>query len=238
MPVKICAESSKAQFSLSGLLSSTSRLKPLATTLLDLIYPPCCFHCARVDTPWCSRCQQLLEAAPVVVIDRSPSPDLRFAATGTHEDILQSAVQGLKYGGLRHLAQPLGLRLANALQHLDWSIDVIAPVPLGEKRQRERRYNQAELLAKSLTEYTSISCQPHAVMRRRETRSQVGLNRQERLENMVEAFEADPKQIAGCNLLIIDDVLTTGATLSACVEAARSAGARAVYGMTVTSSAG
>jgi competence protein ComFC len=116
----------------------------------------------------------------------------------------------------------------------NWTIDIIVPVPLHMSRLAERGYNQAQLLSEVLAKEAALPCSPEAVSRQRNTQSQVTLNAMERQINLQDAFQAHPQLVSNKNILLIDDVYTTGATLSACAQAILEAGALAVYGLTVT----
>jgi ComF family protein len=157
-----------------------------------------------------------------------------IASTGTHTGKLREAVQGLKYDNNRLLSEPLGQRLAVCFAALSWSIDTIVPVPLHTQRLAERGYNQSQVIAEYLAAHTGLPCVPGALRRDKFTRSQVELSATDRLLNLAGAFQGDPTLLAGQTILLIDDVYTTGATLSNCAYAALAAGARAVYGLTVT----
>jgi ComF family protein len=150
---------------------------------------------------------------------------------------ISSAIHALKYNHQTRLAGPLGEFLCEALYDIDWAIDIVVAVPLHAKRLRERGYNQAALLGEVVAQRRGWEFSPSAVIRARETRSQVHLNAHERQENVADAFSAEPRIVANKGVLIIDDVLTTGATMSACAEALRSAGAAWVYGAAVASAA-
>jgi ComF family protein len=118
------------------------------------------------------------------------------------------------------------------------SCGLVVPVPLHAARIRARRFNQAELAARSVARRLSIQCAPQALARIRETPSQVGLSANQRRENVRGAFavpEAQRKLIAGRSVLLIDDLMTTGATLAACARALRKGGSGAVYGLTLFS---
>jgi ComF family protein len=147
---------------------------------------------------------------------------------------LRLAVQALKYENLTLLCGPLGDRLCAAFQATNWSVDAIIPVPLHPNRRATRGYNQAQLLAEEVARAFSLPCLPTAIQRLRDTPSQVTLSQTQRQQNMIDAFSADSRDIVDKTILIIDDVCTTGATLNACAQAALGAGARAVYGLTVT----
>lgn len=210
-------------------------MRPLARACFDLIFPPCCEGCGRVDTAWCDVCQRELEAWPITLITRPMLPVcVGLASSGLHEGRLRDAVQALKYNRALAVADVLGARLWHCLQQLKWTFDIIVPVPLHLKRLRERGYNQANLIATALARQGDMICQPSAIRRHRYTQSQVGLGVAERLQNVAFAFTGDPEQLAHRAILLIDDVLTTGATLSACAQAALDVGASRVYGLTIS----
>ncbi|MDX2140124.1 MAG: ComF family protein [Chloroflexota bacterium] len=200
---------------------------------VNLVFPPRCAGCGRVDTDWCHRCQQeTAHNLPILNLHHLSGLD-GCAASGRHEGKLQDAVQALKYENARSLAHPFALRLRDCLLTLSWTFDTIIPVPIGTARLKERGYNQAGLIAAALAQEVGVATHPHYIWRDRETRSQVGLNAAERHENVEGAFRADPA-LAGRSVLLVDDVYTTGATLAACAEAVRTAGALQVYALTVT----
>ncbi len=103
--------------------------------------------------------------------------------------------------------------LAQFAHGLEFSPDLVCAVPLGKDRLRERGYNQVDALAKPMASLLGWRFSTNAVWRVRETRSQVGLGVRERRENVRNAFEADPGQVAGKKILLVDDTTTTGATL-------------------------
>ncbi|MEP7291855.1 MAG: ComF family protein [Chloroflexota bacterium] len=210
----------------------TPLLKRVIQSSLDLIYPPRCAGCGRIDSRWCDRCQQELEQV-AFDLRRGRLPPLEaVAATGIHEGKLQQAIHALKYVGAHDLAAPLGERLTAALNALHWQIDTIIPVPLHSTRQRERGANQSQQLAEYVAEALRLPCTHQALTRWRDTPPQVGLNREQRQTNVRGAFRATTN-LSG-SILLLDDVFTTGATLQACAQAARDAGASAVYGLTIS----
>jgi competence protein ComFC len=109
----------------------------------------------------------------------------------------------------------------------------VVPVPLGKLRMKERGYNQAGLLAQPLSIKQGWHYSPQAVMRIRETRSQVGLSELERKQNISNAFQADPGWVSGKVILLVDDIATTGSTLAACSDALLQAGAKSIYALTL-----
>lgn len=131
------------------------------------------------------------------------------------------------------LGETLARPLAAFAAGLGWPVDLVAPIPLGRRRLQERGYNQVALIAWPLAVFAGWPYDPGAVRRLRETRSQVGLSAEERRENMRDAFWADARRVGGKRVLLVDDVATTGATLSACAQAVLAAGARDVRALTL-----
>ena len=128
----------------------------------------------------------------------------------------------------------MAAQLSEFVAALNWPIDCIVPIPLGQKRLQERGYNQVALIARPLAMAMKIDFEADAISRVRETRSQVGLTKLERRENVREAFQAKPKRVINRIILLMDDVATTGSTLSSCAEALYAAGARDVFAFTVS----
>jgi ComF family protein len=131
------------------------------------------------------------------------------------------------------LGDALASQMAGFLRGLNWPVDMMLPIPLGKKRLNERGYNQVGLVARPLAMALGLEYVPDALARPRETRSQVGLSRTERRENTRDAFAASRRLVNGKIILVMDDVSTTGSTLSSAAEALFSAGAKNVYALTV-----
>jgi ComF family protein len=218
----------------AGLLAYRDRIGAALDFGIELLFPPRCAGCGRVDSYWCERCEKALACVPIEAYFKHWEGLLDVVATGIHEGKLQQAIHALKYENLRMIAEPLGQRLVTCLAESGWAFDIIVPVPLHKERMAERGYNQAELLANAVADRLSVPCEPDAVVRARDTRSQVGLDRDQRRMNVADAFQADPDLVAHQTVLLVDDVCTTGATLGTCAEAALAAGAKAVYGVTVS----
>ncbi len=140
----------------------------------------------------------------------------------TNEGLLQHLLHKLKYDGKKEIGAFLGKTLAYDLQQVKWSekIDLIVPVPLHPKKEAIRGFNQAEIIADGMQEVLNIPVITDVLHRTRYTESQTKKNREERLLNMQDAFNIKHhEKIIGKHLLLIDDVLTTGATLEACAIA-------------------
>lgn len=151
---------------------------------------------------------------------------------GAYEGDLRKLIHLLKYAGIRPLAKPLSGFLADALPR-DQRFDAIVPVPLHWRRRWQRGFNQSELLARALSKRTAIPVIA-ALRRTRATSAQAGLSNTRRRQNVTSAFSCRrPERIQGRRLLLIDDVMTTGSTATACAGALKSAGAAGVCLLTL-----
>ncbi len=149
------------------------------------------------------------------------------------EGPIRHAIHSLKYGRNVALGDTLAPYLADFANKLDWRVDLVVPVPLGKQRMKERGFNQVGLFARPLASIQRWQYSSQGLKRVRETQSQVGLSPIERKENISGAFCADPDLVCGKDILLMDDVVTTGATLEACTEALLVAGAQTVYALTL-----
>jgi ComF family protein len=166
----------------------------------------------------------------------------RATAYGSYEGGLRELIHLLKYGGIRPAANVLGRMLAEAIGELvpNFPSDSVAvvPVPLYRTKLREREFNHAELIARAAIKLSPDSSRLHlcagVLERRRETPSQTGLTRHQRRQNVKGAFGvAQPEAVKGREVLVVDDVFTTGATVSECARVLRRAGASRVWVATV-----
>lgn len=146
---------------------------------------------------------------------------------------IQNALHTIKYRRNIGLADSIAVQMAGFVRSLGWNIDLLVPAPLGTDRLRERGYNQVALVARPLAYEAGWVYAPAALSKVRETRSQVGLSIRQRRENVSMAYRADPKKVDRKTVLLMDDVSTTGSTISSCTEALLSAGAQAVYALTI-----
>lgn len=219
----------------------------------DLVFPPQCSGCRRIGPVFCPQCAQSVEPAPPTVCSHcgrvqptavplcdlcqqeSDPPLTLTRAAALYTEPLRSTIHAFKYEGRRELGEPLSHYLVAAFQRQPWTdlpftFDGCIPVPLHAKRRKERGYNQAGLLAAGFSGRVSIPIRETWLARSRETASQATLSAEERRQNIADAFVASP-EVAGKRLLVIDDVTTTGATLTACAQALRNAGADIVCGL-------
>jgi len=139
----------------------------------------------------------------------------------------------MKYRHNIGLGESIAAQMSDFVRSLNWPVEIMIPVPLGKKRLKERGYNQVGLVARPLAYRLRVRYEPGAIWKARETRSQVGLTVSQRHKNVQDAYQADPTIVTGKSILIMDDVATTGSTISACTEALLSAGAGNIYVLTI-----
>lgn len=216
----------------------------LASSLLDLAFPPCCAACREPlacseEEPFCPVCREALDPVPSgcrrcglpgpgpvcggCLAD--PPAFERIQAGGLFGGPLADAIHALKYQDRPALSRPLGRWLAGRVAPPPGA--ALVPVPLSRGRRIARGYDQAALLARHLARATGRPLLAGALLRVRETAPQVGQSRAGRAANVAGAFRASPA-VAGLDLWLADDVVTTGATARACARALRAAGARRV----------
>ncbi len=226
--------------------------------LVSLLYPPACAGCGatveagntlcvrcdddapRLRAPFCDRCSQPFAGAITETFVCANCHDrmLHFdAAVSAYRSrgIVREVMHDFKYGGQLHLRHLLGRWLGEALgdpRLAERPFDCLVPVPLHPARERERGFNQAQVLAKLLGRASGLPVRP-LLQRIRYTTTQTQFDRDERMENLAGAFRLRRgATVQECRVLLIDDVLTTGSTLSECAAVLKKAGARSVYAAT------
>lgn len=188
--------------------------------LLDLIFPDRCAGCGGSGGLFCARCRAGLRPYP----PEEPPAGLDGATVAwIYNPALRKALHRLKYQRVRRVAQPLGELLGEALLARPQPADVLLPVPLHPGRLAERGFNQSEALARAAAARCGLPLLCTGLERVRDTGHQAGLDRRERASNIAGAFEWRRGR-PPARVLLIDDVLTTGATLAACAAALRDAG--------------
>jgi ComF family protein len=143
---------------------------------------------------------------------------------GVYSGRLERAVRAFKFHGTTRLSKLFGEQLAKAVKKSSWKIDSICPVPLHWARRLERGYNQSALIGKHISKQSSIPYAPY-LRRTKRTQQQAKLGKLERLSNVADAFVSKPCK---GTVLLIDDVITSGATTQACIRALLEAGASSV----------
>ena len=227
----------------------------LSQTLLDMLFPPRCVSCeqrgqpggrlclacretvTRLATPWCERCGQPGINGRSCASCAQQTPALSgIRAALLFEGPVRPAIHALKYKQARDLARPLAELMLPSWRHLPQPPDAIVPVPLHPARERERGYNQSQLLAAVIGPAVGVPVDGSLLVRTRQTTPQVTLQAQARRENVADAFGIRPEQAnlaPGRRFVLIDDVCTTGSTLGACAAALVAAGAQQVWAFTL-----
>jgi ComF family protein len=152
----------------------------------------------------------------------NPPAYQRARAAVRYDDVARTLVHALKYQDRTDLAPAMGRWMARAGQELITEADILVPVPLHWKRSWSRRYNQSGALARVISRQTGVKLAPEALQRIRATEQQIGLSRAQRATNVQGAFKVAGDRIAdiqGRRVILIDDVLTSGATVDACARA-------------------
>jgi ComF family protein len=225
-----------------------------ARVVLGIVYPPTCIGCggatgephslcarcwsqiAFIERPFCERLgtpfaidlgMPLLSPAAIA----EPPVFERARAVARYDDVARRLVHRLKYGDRLELARALATMMVRSGAELLAEAEVIVPVPLHRWRLWWRRFNQAMALASVVSKASGVPCDPFLLARVKPTKPQVGLSKAQRGENLQGAFrvpaEARPR-LEGKRVLLVDDVLTTGATANAASRALLRGGARAV----------
>lgn len=215
---------------------------------VDFIYPPYCVLCESYLQPdeniVCRKCwsqQQKLEIPFVKCAQLKNRPGEKWWLDGSlalfkYSSATQQLVHYLKYKRFTKLAKPFGFDMASMLADESWaeSVDALIPVPLHPKRLRERGFNQSYLLAKAAADHLQMEACENALIRTRYTQPQAKMQREERLHNVTGAFEINPTlKMKFNNVILVDDVFTTGSTMNECARVLRLAGAKKVTSLSI-----
>ena len=210
--------------------------------LLDLLIPPTCAGCGLEGEPLCEACLGPLNrrlgepaGAPLGLPTTLPDGLVQLEWCATFSGSVRAAIHTLKYKGQRRLAEPLGVALAARWARSGVGADLMTWVPVHSERERERGFDQAELLARVAGERLGLPV-VRCVQRDASTVAMHSLDRGQRSHNVAGAFALEPgaeARLRGRWPLIVDDVVTTGATLAGCAGVLEAAGAIAVSGLAV-----
>ena len=220
-------------------------LKSIFSTLLDFLYPPTCIICENLLESGREKiCPACWKSLPRVTRDTILYQETRerLRKSGLIADVVacfifekdgpfQHVAHALKYQGLTSIGFVLGTAIGRTMIEWDITADVIVPVPLHSLRQRERGFNQSELIAKGISTIIHKPVDGNILKRRRNTPSQTKLNAAEREQNLSGAFELHAGRLTDVrakSFLLVDDVITTGATTLACAREFMRAGAASV----------
>jgi ComF family protein len=218
-----------------------------ARAALDFVYPPRCLSCSErieVEDVLCPACLTTLVPFPLTaeqsvshLAAMSVVSDARWMSVGYEFETgspLAEVIHSMKYRGMHRIGKWLGRLLGERLIGTDAVAGgpLLVPVPLHRIKKLERGYNQAEMICVGIAEETGLEADAGALRRARYTRSQAAcrLDRDERRSNVMNAFAADPGNgiLQNRPVLVVDDLITTGATIAACASALVDAGVRDV----------
>lgn len=219
--------------------------------LLDILFPPLCVKCEKPlsnsSLAICEPCFSSLSAHTALFcsacLRRLPlnkkschrESSYILGAAGNYDDAtLKSLIHTLKYNGLKQAAYPLAsfLILYSKKANLDFKNYLAIPIPLSKKRLRERGFNQAEIIARIFAEHHKLEMRSDLLKKISHTKPQAGLNRSERETNLRNCFRVcAASEINGRNVLLIDDVCTTGSTLNEASRVLKEAGAKKIIAL-------
>ena len=242
-----------------ALVKAAAPIRRAGTVLLDALLPPRCLACAGpagshgavcaacwnglalLGAPCCARCGHPFEVDPgpdalCGACLRTPPAFGRARAVMRYDEASRGLLLAFKHRDRTQAAPAFGRWMARAGAELLADADLLVPVPLHWTRLFARRFNQSALLAQAIGRVAGIAVAPDLLQRRRRTPSQGRLSRTDRAANVRGAFRAHPRRgrlARGRNVLLIDDVYTTGATVTACARVLRRAGAASVDVLTL-----
>lgn len=153
------------------------------------------------------------------------------AAWAVYGGALREAIHSLKYKNDMGLGDYFAQYLIDLLKKKNWSFDLVIPVPLSAQRKKERSYNQSALLSRPVARFFNCEHSSTTLSRVRDTGTQVRRNRAERDLSLRDAFSANPAKLKGRSVLLVDDIITTGATINHCSDALLQAGVDRVYAL-------
>jgi len=228
-----------------GVLPQLAKLRGMA---LDLLFPQWCVGCGKEGEFICSACHRALPRIMPPLCPRCGKPQPSgilcsgcvswqaeidgIRSPFRFDGVMRQAIHQLKYRNLRALAQPLAGLMQDYLGNYPLPGEVMVPVPLHQKRLRERGYNQSCLLAKELGKLINLPVVDDCLIRQRQAPPQArAATVEERRNNVADAFSCCDRRLQGKQVLLIDDVSTSGATLDACAIALKANGATSVWGL-------
>lgn len=195
-----------------------------------------CYQCREeliwLREPMCRQCGRRTHSPSILCpsCHKNPSPLSHIAAAVAFGGPAREAIHQFKFEGMFGVAPVLAELMIAAWPAWASDVDLLCPIPLHHERERERGYNQSNLLVRSLQQQVGIESDFNALHRVKHTRPQIGLDKTERQDNVKGAFKAVRKRVAGRRILLVDDVCTSGATLTAAAIALLESGATMVSG--------
>lgn len=224
-------------------------IKTYSTKLFDLILPRFCCSCnIKLTVNEDTICQNCFSKIPLASEERLKREfERKFLNNKIISDFyspfvfekdkeLQHAIHSLKYQNKFQVGIFLGKVLAQKIQinRSNWKIDLIIPIPLHQLKKAERGYNQSYYIAKGMSKFLNLPCSDRIVKRKKYTESQTTMTLTERQENIFDAFKIRNKNaVNGKIILLVDDVITTGATISECGDVILKSGAKKIFSTSI-----
>ncbi|MCD8036735.1 MAG: ComF family protein [Clostridiales bacterium] len=217
--------------------------------LSKLIFPERCVFCSRptklhsAEPYICEECAEHMPYLNRRARLAEPTPGRIRGLSVFRYEAVKDTIFKMKYEGYRQYGKIMGNLMADYILENDMQVflnaDILVPVPLWSKKEKERGFNQAELLAEGISEKIGIPCVGHFICRTKNTTPQNGLEHEARRENMRNAFSINEKYSAvGKKVVIVDDIYTTGSTVFECAKTIFAAGAKDVYYLALSSPGG
>jgi ComF family protein len=227
-----------------------SLFSSLKQKALNFLFPPRCVSCGKggaflcqkchnkliyLQPPLCTRCSKPIRTGTICQKCQSQTWDIDgICSVFKYGGAIRQAIIQFKYQNIKALDGPLSHFMMGYLRKHPLSFDIIIPVPIHERRLRERGYNQSLLLAQKLSYMTRSPVVEGALIRTKNTPHQASSDSvEQRRKNIRNAFKCSSHGISGKRILLIDDVCTSGATLNSCATSLKSAGAASVWGLTL-----
>lgn len=229
------------------MLSIRNTVKVFAGSLLDFIYPPLCLCCESLliggEKHVCLSCWEsvkrvesdlpLFEQTREKLLAHGVVDDLISLYVFEKEGPLQKIVHALKYAGNQGIGIELGRRLGQKIRDCGVREAALVPIPLHKRKLRERGYNQSECIARGISGVAGIPVEVNYVKRSKFTETQTALSLEERQANMDHAFACILSDVEGATIILVDDVITTGATIASCASVLKELGAARVIAASV-----
>jgi ComF family protein len=211
--------------------------KKAGNFILEIIFPQFCFNCGIEGTYLCEDCKSILEITGFHQKYSAPNLKDLYFALSYNNHLSKKLIRRFKYEPfVKELAKPLSSLIIAHFQLMDNKPDFsgfsIIPVPLEKRKMKWRGFNQAEEIGKELAEFLKIPLVSDCLIKTRETISQVELPEDARKENVKGTFSVK-NRILGKKILLVDDVYTTGATMTECARVLRESGAKEIIGIAI-----
>ena len=226
-------------------MNSTYQVHRLFWSALDWVYPPSCAGCGKTGYRFCADCLNSLtllhgnlcpicgrQIAENYIVCRqcaiNPYYFTSACSWAAYDGTLREAIHAMKYHHDLGLGDYFAAFLISLIEQKNWQFDLVLPVPLSKMRMKSRGFNQSALLSRPIARYFGVEHSTAMLAREKETDPQYSKTTVEREMNLQDAFSANPAKLNGRRVLLVDDIITTGATIKYCSKALSEAGAESI----------